>query len=65
VFEKRVLRTFEPKRKETTEAWIKLNNEELHNLYSSPKTIRTIKLRETRSAHGKAYKRVENSRWNS
>jgi hypothetical protein len=46
VFENRVLRgIFGPKRDETTEDWRKLQNEELHNLYSSPNIIRMIKLR--------------------
>jgi hypothetical protein len=44
VFENRVLtRTFRPKRDEVTGGWRKLYNEELHNLYSSPSTIRIIK----------------------
>jgi hypothetical protein len=34
VFEKRVLRTFGPKRDEVTGGWRKLHNEELHKLYS-------------------------------
>jgi hypothetical protein len=33
---------FEPKRDEVTGGWGKLYNEELHNLYSSPNTIRVI-----------------------
>jgi hypothetical protein len=41
VFESRV----EPKRDEMSEGWRKLQNEELHNLYSSPNIIRTIKTR--------------------
>jgi hypothetical protein len=41
VFENRVLRViFGPKRDEVTGEWRKLNNEELHNLYSSPDVIR-------------------------
>jgi hypothetical protein len=37
VFENRVLRTiFGPKKDEVTGGCRKLNNEELHNLYSSP-----------------------------
>jgi hypothetical protein len=37
VFENRVLRRiFGPKRDEVTGDWRKLQNEELHNLYSSP-----------------------------
>jgi hypothetical protein len=46
VFENRVLRRiFGPKRDEVTGGWRKLHNEELHNLYSSPGTIK-IKVRE-------------------
>jgi hypothetical protein len=41
VFENRVLRRiFGPKRDEVAGDSRKLNNEELHNLYSSPGTIR-------------------------
>jgi hypothetical protein len=44
VFENRVLRRiFGPKRAEVTGEWRKLNNEELHNLYSSPDIIRQVK----------------------
>jgi hypothetical protein len=43
VFENRALRRiFGPKRHEVTGGWRKLHNEELHNLYSSPSTIRMI-----------------------
>jgi hypothetical protein len=46
VFENRVLRRiFGVKRDEVTGGRIKLNNDELHNLYSSPSTIRIIKSR--------------------
>jgi hypothetical protein len=46
VFENRVLmRIFRPKGDEVTEEWRKLLNEELHDLYSSPSTIRIIKSR--------------------
>jgi hypothetical protein len=46
VFENRVLgRTFGPKRDEVTGEWIKLHNEKLHNLYSSPRIVRVIKSR--------------------
>jgi hypothetical protein len=38
-------RIFGPKRDEVTGGWRKLYNEELHNLYSSPSTIRVIKSR--------------------
>jgi hypothetical protein len=42
VFENRVLRRiFGPKRDEVTD-WIKLHNEELHSLFSSPSIIRII-----------------------
>jgi hypothetical protein len=37
------MRIFEPKRDEVTGDWRKLHNEEFHNLYSSPNTIRMIK----------------------
>jgi hypothetical protein len=44
VFENRLLRRiFGLKRDEVTGGWRKLHNEELHNLYSSPSIIRTIK----------------------
>ena len=46
VFENRVLRRmFGPKRDEITAEWRKLYNEELNGLYSSPSTVRVIKLR--------------------
>jgi hypothetical protein len=46
VFENRVLRRiFGPKRDEIMGELRKLHNEELHNLYSSPDTIRYIKSR--------------------
>jgi hypothetical protein len=46
VLENRVLRRiFGPNRDEVTGGWIKLHNEELHKLYSSPSTIRMIKSR--------------------
>jgi hypothetical protein len=51
VFENRVLRRiFGLKRDEVTGEWRKLHNEELHNLYSSPNIIRTIKSRRKRWA---------------
>jgi hypothetical protein len=47
----RVLRRiFGPKRDGVTGGWKKLHNEELHNLYSSPSIIRTIKSRRIRWA---------------
>jgi hypothetical protein len=46
VFEKKVLtRIFAPKSDEVKGGWRKVNNEELHNLYSSPNIIRLIKSR--------------------
>jgi hypothetical protein len=46
MFENRVLRRiFGPKRDEVTGEWIKLHNEELHNLYSSPNIMWVIKPR--------------------
>jgi hypothetical protein len=51
VFENRVLRRiFRPKREEVTGDWRKLQNEDLHNLYSSPNIIRMIKSRNMRWA---------------
>jgi hypothetical protein len=50
VFENRVLRKiFGPKREEDG-SWIKLHNDELHNLYSSPNIVRVIKSRRMRWA---------------
>jgi hypothetical protein len=49
VFESRVLRRrCGPKRDDITEGWIKLYNEELHDLYSSPSIIRITKSRRMR-----------------
>jgi hypothetical protein len=51
VFENRVLRgIFAPKRDEVIGGWRKLHNEELHNLYSLPNTIRIMKSRRIRLA---------------
>jgi hypothetical protein len=51
VFGNRVLRRiFGPKRNEVTGEWRKLHNGELHNLYSTPDTIRQIKSRTMRWA---------------
>jgi hypothetical protein len=51
MFENRVLRRiFVPNRDEVTGGWRKLHNEELHNLFSSPSIIRTIKSRRMRCA---------------
>jgi hypothetical protein len=49
MFENRVLRKIsEPKMDEVTGKWRKLQNGELHNLYSSPDNIRQIKSRRMR-----------------
>jgi hypothetical protein len=51
VFQNRVLRKiFGPKRDEVMGEWIKLHNEELHDLYSSASIIRIIKSRRMRWA---------------
>jgi hypothetical protein len=51
VFENRMLRRiFGPKRDEVTGGCRKLNNEELHGLYSSPSIVRVIKARRMRWA---------------
>jgi hypothetical protein len=51
VFENRVLRIIlKPKTDEVTGGRKKLHNQELHNLYSSPNIIRTIKSSRMRSA---------------
>jgi hypothetical protein len=51
VFEKRVLRKiFGPMREEAAGHWRGLHNKELHNLHSSPNTIRVIKRRMMRWA---------------
>jgi hypothetical protein len=43
-------RIFGPKMDEITLGWRKLHNEELHNPYSSPNIVRTIKSRRMRRA---------------
>jgi len=49
MFEKRVLRTiFPPRRDELTGEWKRLHKEELHDLYSSPNIVRVIESRRMR-----------------
>jgi hypothetical protein len=49
VFEKGLLKKiFGPKREEVIGIWIKIHNEELHKLHSSPNIIRMIKSRRMR-----------------
>jgi hypothetical protein len=50
MFENRVLRRiFKSEKGEVTEGCRKMHNEERHNLYSSPRIIRTIKSKRMRS----------------
>jgi hypothetical protein len=52
VFDNSMLRRiFGPKREEDG-LWIKLYNDELHSMYSSPNVVRVIKLRRMRCAGG-------------
>jgi len=49
VFENRVLRRiFGPKKDEVTGKWMKLHNEEVNDLYSSPGIVQVIKLKRMR-----------------
>jgi hypothetical protein len=49
VFENKVLRRiFVPRRDEVTGEWRRLHNEELNDLYCSPKIVRVIKWRRMR-----------------
>jgi hypothetical protein len=46
VFENRVLRRIFPRKRDEMKGWWrKLHDEELHNLYSSPRIVRMIRLR--------------------
>jgi hypothetical protein len=54
-------RIFGPKSDEVTAEWIRLYNEELNDLYSSPNIIRVIKLRKMRWAGHVARMREERS----
>jgi hypothetical protein len=59
VFENRVLRRIcGLRRDEVIRDWRKLDNEELHNLYSSPNAIRIIKSRKMRWARHIVEKRI-------
>jgi hypothetical protein len=61
MFENRVLRRiFGPKREEAVGGWRRLHNEELHNLYTSPNTVRVIKSKGVRWAENVA--RMEETR---
>jgi hypothetical protein len=60
IFSRALRRIFGPKRDEVTVEWRKLHNEELHNLYSSPDTIRQVKSRRMRWAGHVAWERREN-----
>jgi hypothetical protein len=52
MFENRVLRRLlGPKRGEVTGGWRTLQNEELHNSYSSPRIIRIMKSRRRWAGH--------------
>jgi hypothetical protein len=51
VFENRVWRIFGPKRDEVTGEWRKQHNEELNELYCSPKIVRFIKSRMSWAGH--------------
>jgi len=60
VFENMVLRRmFGPRRDEVTGEWMRLHNEELNDLYSSPNIVRVIKSRRMRWAGHVARMREE------
>jgi hypothetical protein len=50
VFENRVLRKIYGPKREEDGSWRKFHNDELHNLYSSPNTVKVIKSRRMRWA---------------
>jgi hypothetical protein len=50
VFGNSMLRILGPKRDQVTGEWIKLHNEQLHDVYSSPSIIRIFKARRMRWA---------------
>jgi hypothetical protein len=50
VFDNRVLRRIFGPKKEEDGSWIKLHNDELHSLYSSPNIVKVIKSRRMRWA---------------
>jgi hypothetical protein len=50
VFENRVLRRISGPKREEDGSWIKLHNDEVHSLYSSPNIVRVIKSRRMRWA---------------
>jgi hypothetical protein len=58
VFENRLLRRIFGPRREEDGSWRKLHNNEFHNLYSSPNTVRVIKSRRLRWA-GHVARRVQ------
>ena len=54
-FENRMLRIFGTKRDEVTSKWRKLHNEELNDLYSSPRIVQVIKSKRMRQVGHVAY----------
>jgi len=58
-------RIFGPRRDEVTGEWRRLHNEELNDLYSSPKKVRVIKSRRMRWAGNVARMGEERARMGS